>query len=184
MRKPGAWQEQGDFKWPLADKEIETKGTLKNQNVSEREKIPEGTLCVVCQDLASGIHYSVREEEAALLIKIIPGSELQWLQDIFPKSTCCEFLFPLQFFLQFIGFSQPPSSIFNTLSSSRVKSLPPSLLLLAFCLIFCIIKISYSLSAFVGLLFRVNGFVLRIATCMPCAMRWISRRSLCPISQR
>ncbi|KAL6722987.1 hypothetical protein Aduo_018045 [Ancylostoma duodenale] len=25
----------------------------------EREKIPEGTLCVVCADLASGIHYSV-----------------------------------------------------------------------------------------------------------------------------
>lgn len=24
-----------------------------------REKIPEGTLCVVCSDLASGIHYSV-----------------------------------------------------------------------------------------------------------------------------
>ncbi|KJH41168.1 zinc finger, C4 type [Dictyocaulus viviparus] len=26
---------------------------------AEREKIPEGTLCVVCSDLASGIHYSV-----------------------------------------------------------------------------------------------------------------------------
>ncbi|CAJ0934608.1 unnamed protein product, partial [Mesorhabditis belari] len=26
---------------------------------NKREKIPEGTLCVVCQDLASGIHYSV-----------------------------------------------------------------------------------------------------------------------------
>ncbi|EYC18336.1 hypothetical protein Y032_0028g1800 [Ancylostoma ceylanicum] len=25
----------------------------------KREKIPEGTLCVVCADLASGIHYSV-----------------------------------------------------------------------------------------------------------------------------
>ena len=27
--------------------------------ILEREKIPEGTLCVVCGDLASGIHYSV-----------------------------------------------------------------------------------------------------------------------------
>ncbi|VBB27952.1 unnamed protein product [Acanthocheilonema viteae] len=37
----------------------EGKRSIKKQKHGRREKIPEGTLCVVCSDLASGIHYSV-----------------------------------------------------------------------------------------------------------------------------
>lgn len=48
---------------PSTSAEHDTKVKMKRSNKKEkpgrREKIPEGTLCVVCSDLASGIHYSV-----------------------------------------------------------------------------------------------------------------------------
>uniref|UniRef100_A0A914WIT7 Uncharacterized protein n=1 Tax=Plectus sambesii TaxID=2011161 RepID=A0A914WIT7_9BILA len=37
----------------------ESSGTNTTGSTGRREKIPEGTLCVVCSDTASGIHYSV-----------------------------------------------------------------------------------------------------------------------------
>ncbi|OZC10584.1 member nhr-40 family protein, nuclear hormone receptor family [Onchocerca flexuosa] len=43
----------------MADMKTEGKRFIKKQKHGRREKIPEGTLCVVCSDLASGIHYSV-----------------------------------------------------------------------------------------------------------------------------
>ncbi|MCP9265411.1 Zinc finger, C4 type [Dirofilaria immitis] len=43
----------------MVDMKIEGKRFIKKQKHGRREKIPEGTLCVVCSDLASGIHYSV-----------------------------------------------------------------------------------------------------------------------------
>ncbi|CAG9531701.1 unnamed protein product [Cercopithifilaria johnstoni] len=49
------------FKCDRAMDDIKTEGKrfTKKQKHGRREKIPEGTLCVVCSDLASGIHYSV-----------------------------------------------------------------------------------------------------------------------------
>ncbi|VDK45962.1 unnamed protein product [Anisakis simplex] len=41
------------------DASIKMKRSTKKDKPGRREKIPEGTLCVVCSDLASGIHYSV-----------------------------------------------------------------------------------------------------------------------------
>ncbi|KHN83780.1 Nuclear hormone receptor family member nhr-40 [Toxocara canis] len=41
------------------DSKVKVKRPNKKDKPGRREKIPEGTLCVVCSDLASGIHYSV-----------------------------------------------------------------------------------------------------------------------------
>uniref|UniRef100_F1KW50 Nuclear hormone receptor family member nhr-40 n=1 Tax=Ascaris suum TaxID=6253 RepID=F1KW50_ASCSU len=41
------------------DSKVKVKRSSKKDKPGRREKIPEGTLCVVCSDLASGIHYSV-----------------------------------------------------------------------------------------------------------------------------